>query len=144
MSKSAKEIADQWGPALTKAVKESDISAFRSLFAPGPIMVVLQNAMGEEMEFTVGDDGESTLTWDEFHKTTTKDLTEQDYQKTEAQCLGVLGSRMILEVGRFNTSGEVYVETYSLLTLDEENKVTCFESFSDPNMGGLMTAVGEK
>jgi hypothetical protein len=48
MSSQAKDIADKWGPALTKAIKDGDISVFKDLFVTEPVVVVLQNAEGME------------------------------------------------------------------------------------------------
>lgn len=95
-SKVAVQIADQWGPAFTKAILQDDLGAFQSLFIDDPVMVVLQNAEGQEADFSIGNSG-ATMTWQEFHQVTAVDLKEQEYVKTEAQCLGVLGDRMILE-----------------------------------------------
>jgi ketosteroid isomerase-like protein len=140
----ANEIADKWGPALTKAILDGDLSAFKDLFVSEPVAVVLQNGEGAEAEFTIGDGEEATLTWGEFHELTTKDLKEQSFLKSESQCLGVLGDRMIMEVGRFNKDGEVYAEAYSLLTFNEEGKIVAVEAFSDPVVGSLMSAVSSK
>ena len=134
-------IAAKWGPALTKAAKEGDMSDFRALFAP-EVEVVLQNALGEESEFVIGDSEECVLSWEDFHELTTKDLKEQNYLKTESQCLGVLGRRLILETGRFNTEGEVYLESYSLITVDKDGKIVAVEAFTDPQTSSLMSAVG--
>lgn len=142
--KVAADIADKWGPALTKSIKERDISDFKALFASDePVFVVLQNAEGNEAEFTIGDIDEASLTWDEYHELSIKDLTAQQYAKTEAQCLGVLGDRMILESDRFNTDGDVYMEAFSLLTLNEEGKIVAFEAFSDPQSAQLLASVSK-
>ena len=140
----AKEIVDKWGPALTKAILDGDLSTFKELFVSEPVAVVLQNGEGAEAEFTIGDGEEATLTWGEFHELTTKDLKEQNFLKSESQCLGVLGDRLIMEVGRFNKDGEVYAEAYSLLTFNEEGKIVSVEAFSDPDVGSLLSAVSSK
>jgi ketosteroid isomerase-like protein len=138
------EIAGKWGPALTKAILDGDLSTFKELFVSEPVAVILQNGEGVEAEFTIGDGEEATLTWGEFHELTTKDLKEQRFLKSEAQCLGVLGDRMIMEIGRFNKDGEVYAEAYSLLTLNEEGKIVAVEAFSDPEVESLIAAVSSK
>ena len=134
------EVAEQWGPARTKAFIDGDMTSFKSLFADKPIIVVLQNEEGSEAEFTIGDGDEATLSWQDFHESTSKDLAAQNYLKSESSCLGVLGDRVLLEVCRYNKEGEVYLESYSLLTLDEDGKVSAIESFTDPQVGSLMAA----
>jgi hypothetical protein len=155
----ASSIADQWGPALTKAIVDKDISEFRSLFADDEagVVVVLQNAEGSEAVFTIVDSKEEggeeeaatdnpvlegrvagSLTWEEFREASAVDLEKQSYAKTEALCLGVLGDRMMMEVGRFNTSGQIIVETYSLLTFNSEGKVTMVETFTDPQVSSVV------
>jgi ketosteroid isomerase-like protein len=138
------EIAEKYGPALTKAILDGDLSTFKELFVSELVDVILQNGEGVEAEFTIGDGEEATLTWDVFHELTTKDLKEQSFLKSEAQCLGVLGDRMIMETGRFNKDGEVYAEAYSLLTLNKEGKIVAFEAFSDPDAESLTAAVSSK
>ena len=116
----------------------------RSLFvADESVSVVLQNAEGAEVHFTIGDQDDATMTWQEFQETSTQDLTAQNYLKTEGQCLGVLGDRMILETGRFNKDGEVYQEVFALVTLNEDGKITMLEAFSDVN-GATLLASAEK
>jgi hypothetical protein len=156
----AASIADQWGPALTKAIVDKDLSEFRGLFVEqGPVVVVLQNAEGSEAVFTIVDSKETeeeeaatdnpalegrvagSLTWEEFREASAVDLEKQSYAKTEALCLGVLGDRMMMEVGRFNTSGEIIVETYSLLTFNAEGKVTMVETFTDPQVSSVVDMV---
>ena len=147
----AAAIGQAYGVEMTKAIASGDISGFRSLFVDGPVLVVLQNAAGEEAEFTIadapaageGDDAAAagvTMTWDEFKDTAIKDLTEQDYDKTETQCLGTLGDRMIMETGRFNKSGQVYLETYQLISFNGDGKITAVELFSDPATTTLFEA----
>ena len=142
----ATDIANKWGPALTKAIiTGADLDDFQSLFVSDqPIVVVLQNAEGTESEFTIGDGEDATMTWMDFHELTMADAKKQDFAKVECQCLGVLGDRMIMESGRFNAAGEVYLESYSLLTVNNEGKITAFEAFTDPQMSGLITAVENK
>jgi hypothetical protein len=139
----ANEIADKWGPALTKAILDGDLSTFKELFVSEPVAVVLQNGEGTEAEFTIGDGEEATVTWGEFHELTTKDLKEQSFLKSESQCLGVLGDRMIMETGRFNKDGEVYAEAYSLLTFNEEGKIVAVEAFSNPEVESLIAAASK-
>lgn len=152
----AAAIADQWGPALTKAIVDKDVSEFRGLFADDDagVVVVLQDAEGSEAVFTIvdGKEGEEvetanpvlegrvagSLTWEEFREASAVDLEKQSYAKTEAVCLGVLGDRMMMEVGRFNTSGDVIVETYSLLTINADGKVTMVETFTDPQVASVV------
>jgi hypothetical protein len=140
----AKEIVDKWGPALTKAILDGDLSTFKDLFVSEPVAVVLQNGEGTEAEFTIGDGEGATLTWGEFHELTTKDLKDQNFLKSESQCLGVLGDRLIMEVGRFNKDGEVYAEAYSLLTFNEGGKIVAVEAFSNPDVESLLSAVSLK
>ena len=142
-NKVATEVADKWGPALTKAVMENDVTDFKNLFSKEPVLVVLQNAEGTEADFTIGDEG-ATMTWEEFQELTMADLKEQKFAKTESQCLGVLGDRLILETARFNQSGEVYSEAYALLTFNEDGKITAFDAFTNPQAEGLMAAVADK
>jgi len=133
------EVAEKWGPALTKAVKEGDIEDFKSLFTDDLVEVVIQTDEGGEALFTIGDDNElATLDWAAFLETSTNELKDQDYVKTESQCLGVLGPRLIMETGRFNSKGEVYLEATSILTLSEfTGKIVAYEAFSDPGMQTL-------
>ena len=142
----AQEVGEKWGKALTAAMTTGDMTEFKALFiSDEAVGVVIQSAEGTEIVLTIGDVEGATLSWEEFKETFMKDLEEQGYLKTESQCLGVLGDRMILEAGRFNKAGEEYMSAYSLLTLNEEGKVTMFESFSDANAPGLVHAasVGE-
>jgi hypothetical protein len=145
----AQEIARQWGPALTKAFTENELSSFQDLFdSKLPVEIVLQNADGEEAEFAIGNKETSehiTLTWEEFHELTTKDLHEQNYMKSESQCLGVLGNRMILETARFNNDGIVYLESYSLITFNSsDGKIIAVEAFTDPNVDSLFEAATDE
>jgi ketosteroid isomerase-like protein len=143
----ATEIAAKWGPSFTKAVNDGDLSAFKDLFVKdAPVEVVLQNSAGTESEFTIGGGSEddASLTWEEFHEAATKDLKDQNYAKTETQVLGVLGNRMIMEIGRFNKDGEVYAEAYSLLTFNNAGKILAVESFTDPQAPSLLAAAAGK
>jgi len=135
------QVAASWGPALTKAVVGGDISDFKSLFVESePVTVVLQTAEGEEAVCSVGSDPEECLmTWEDFVELSSKDLAEQDYTKTEAQCLGVLGDRMIMETGRFNSKGEVYLEAYALVTLNGDGKIIMMEAFTDVQAPTLLS-----
>ena len=168
LAKKAEQVALAYGPAFTKAIKEGDQSTFQeyvvlaartgpqcvvplkitflffsihSLFvADEPVSVILQNAKGEELHFTVGNQPDATLRWLEFYQVSSEDLKEQDYLKTESLCLGVLGDRMILENARFNNAGDVYLEAYSLVTLNNTGKIIMVESFSNVNASTLVGA----
>eukprot|EP00339_Tiarina_fusa_P028120 CAMPEP_0117029426 /NCGR_PEP_ID=MMETSP0472-20121206/21311_1 /TAXON_ID=693140 ORGANISM="Tiarina fusus, Strain LIS" /NCGR_SAMPLE_ID=MMETSP0472 /ASSEMBLY_ACC=CAM_ASM_000603 /LENGTH=147 /DNA_ID=CAMNT_0004737193 /DNA_START=113 /DNA_END=556 /DNA_ORIENTATION=+ len=142
MSAKAKgqEIADKWGPALTKMMVDGDMSDFKDIFVQDePVYTVLQDAEGHEIETSIGTDGE--LSWDAFQELSSKDLASQNFDKIEAQCLGVLGDRMIMETGRFNKDGVVYLEAYSLLTIDGNGKVTMVEAFADSQLTSVQAAV---
>jgi len=104
------------------------------------VSVVLQNVAGAEVHFTIGDQEDATMTWEEFQQTSTKDMAAQDYLSTTAECLGVLGDRFILETGRLNKAGEIYQEMFNLVTLNEEGKIIMLESFSDANAATLVGA----
>jgi hypothetical protein len=85
----AAEVAIKWGPAVTKAAKDGDISDFKALFTDGLVEVVLQGADGNEACFTIADDNEeATLDWNTFLDTMTAELKEQDYVKTVSGCAG--------------------------------------------------------
>lgn len=137
----AQELGEKWGHALTVAMTTGDMTEFKALFVSDEaVVVVIQSAEGAEIMMTIGDVEEATMSWEEFRESSVKDLEEQGYLKTESQCLGVLGDRMLLEAGRFNKAGEEYMTSYSLLTLNEEGKITMFESFTEPNVPSLMIA----
>lgn len=107
-----------------------------------PLSVVLQNAEGSVLHFTLGDQEEATMSWQEFQETVTADLKAQNYQKTESECLGVLSDRMIMETGRINQANEVYQESFALIPLNKEGKIamlkiTMLESFSDVKVASL-------
>jgi len=78
------------------------------------------------------------MNWQEFQETTNVDLKAQSYLKTESECLGVLGDRMIMEAGRINQAGEVYQESFALVTLNSDGKIIMLESFSDANVASLV------
>lgn len=107
-----------------------------------PLSVVLQNAEGSVLHFTLGDQEEATMSWQEFQETVTADLKAQNYQKTESECLGVLSDRMIIETGRIKQANEVYQESFALIPLNKEGKIamlkiTMLESFSDVKVASL-------
>jgi len=129
-AKFASDIAKKYGPYLTKAIKGDGIEELKNMFV-SPVRVVLQSSDGDEVLFTIGDDDNASMTWEEFHQITAKDLQEEDYEKTESDCLGVLGNRLIMEVARINTAGEVYLLAYNLVKFNDDGKITDFESFSD-------------
>jgi hypothetical protein len=58
-------------------------------------------------------------------------LEVQQYDETTTNCLGVLGNRMILESGRINKSGELYLTATSVVEFNDEGKVVGFESFNE-------------
>jgi hypothetical protein len=129
-AKYAGEVASNYGPFLTKAMKGEGTELLESLFA-SPVTVVLQDSQGEEVLFTIGSDDNASMTWKEFQEATSMDLKLQDYAKTESECLGVLGNRLIMEVARINTAGEAYLVAYNLVELNEDGKIVEFESFTD-------------
>jgi hypothetical protein len=137
-SQIAAQVAEKFGPAVTKAFKEGDSSDFRALFTPGIVEVVLQGVNDKEACFTVADDNpEATLDWKTFIDQASAELQDQDYLKTESQCLGVLGPRCIMEQGRFNTKGEVYLEMVAVLTLNVDGLIVAYEAFSEPLLKAL-------
>lgn len=129
-TKYASEIAEKYGPYLTKAMKGEGIDDLQSLFASS-VFVTLQDGKGDEILFSIGSDDNASMTWTEFQQTTAIDVVSQNYEKTESVCLGVLGNRLIMEVARVNTAGEVYLVAYNLVEFSEEGKIVEFESFSD-------------
>ena len=142
----AADIANKWGPALTKAAKENDTAEYRALFVDGLTEIVVQNTEGGESCFTIEDNNpEATMDWKTFFETTIAELAGQDYVKTESQCLGVLGPRCIMESGRFNSKGEVYAETMVVLTLEPESGLICaVEVFSDPGLDTITSLAKPK
>jgi hypothetical protein len=120
----------------------SHASVVDSLFVSDEVVsVVLQNSEGQELHFTVGDQDDATLSWADFQTTVCKDLEEQKYSKSVSECLGVLGDRFIMEVGRINEDGDVYMEAFSLVTINSDGKIIMIEGFSDVNAEGLVHAV---
>ena len=81
---------------LTEAAKGGPIEPFKALFAP-KCYVILQSEDGGELEFSLGDDPDCSMSWEQFAEASFKDLEEQKYDCTTTNCLGVLGNRMILE-----------------------------------------------
>lgn len=137
-------VAEKWGPALTKCIREGDVADFRDLFiADEPVVVVVQNSAGDEIHSTIGDAEGAEVSWGEFDELIKSDLQEQNFLRAESQCLGKLGDRILLEGGRFNENGELYHESYSLLTLNENGKITMVEIFTDLNAQNLFEGVGK-
>ena len=132
----AADVANKWGPALTKAARDGDTADYRALFVAGLTEIVVQNSEGGESCFTIEDNNpEATMDWKTFFDTSIAELKGQDYEKTASQCLGVLGPRCIMEAGRFNSKGEIYSEAMVVLTLEEETGLVCaVEVFSDANL----------
>lgn len=121
-------------------VSSSLISVYRLFIAEESVSVVLQNDKGEEVHFTVGAQEDADMSWDEFQESSKKDFESQDFLKTESDCLGVLGDRMLMQIGRINQAGEVYMEAFFLVTLNDAGKITMLESFSNVNASNLMDA----
>mmetsp|Transcript_7453 Transcript_7453/g.9686 ORF Transcript_7453/g.9686 Transcript_7453/m.9686 type:complete len:152 (+) Transcript_7453:135-590(+) len=137
-----KEISDAYGPALTKALLEDDLTDFKGIFlSDEPLSVVLQSVEGEEIHFTVGDNVElePTMSWEEFHVTASKDVKTQDYVKTISESCGVLGDRMIMQTARINKADEMYSEAFFVVTLDETSgKISMMEAFSFIDVSTLL------
>ena len=51
--------------------------------------------------------------------------------RTDSECVGLLGDRMIMHTGRVNKAEEIYTEAYFLLTLTGEGKISMIEAFND-------------
>ena len=117
------------------------MSAIKELCTP-IVVLVLPTSDGGEATVTIGDDEEeaTTFSWTELQELTTQDLGAADYVKSESASLGVLGDRMILEVGRFNSKDEMYMNVVSLLTLSSTGKVVKMESFADSLAPSLLDA----
>uniref|UniRef100_A0A7S3DST8 SnoaL-like domain-containing protein n=1 Tax=Entomoneis paludosa TaxID=265537 RepID=A0A7S3DST8_9STRA len=135
-------IAEAYGPAMTKAMTEGDISDLKSLFVEEPVSVVLQTAEGEELGFTIGDaaaedGGEVTMSWTEFQTLCAKDLASQDYQKSVSDCCGVLGDRFILETARLNQEGVAYLVAFYVVTC-KDGKISMMEAFSFVDASSLV------
>lgn len=129
-SQFAADIAAKWATYMTEAAKGGSLEPFKSLFAE-TVYVILQSSEGTEVEFSIGTDSDlATMTWEDFASTAFQNLEEQKYDKTISECLGVLGNRMILETGRLNTDGELYLTATSLVEFNSDGKVIGFESFN--------------
>mmetsp|Transcript_43440 Transcript_43440/g.105283 ORF Transcript_43440/g.105283 Transcript_43440/m.105283 type:complete len:151 (+) Transcript_43440:99-551(+) len=126
----AKKIATEWAEKMTSAGKGGPIEPLKALFSP-VVYVVLQSSDGGEVEFTLGDEGETTMTWDQFAESAFKDLEAQQYEETTSNCLGVLGNRLILETGRINKSGELYLTATSIVEFNDDGLIVGFESFNE-------------
>ena len=138
----ANSVADAWGPAISKSTNEGDPSGIKALCAD-VVEVVLQSNK-EPICVTVGDleggENAATFSWSELLGLTTKDMAAQNYKSTESACLGVLGNRMILESGRINKEDEMYMNVVSLVTLNNDGKITRFEAFADSASPALFDA----
>jgi hypothetical protein len=123
---------------LSRFAKGEDDSDFKAMWAPGIIPVVVDKD-GAEAIIAVGDEGDEpiTMTWSVFQQLLSADFAIAEFSKMEAECLGVLGNRMILEVSRINTSDEVYMTAVSILTLTEDGLIAKTEAFSDPQVAFL-------
>lgn len=109
---------------------------FKALWAPGIVPFVIDKD-GTEAILAIGEEGSEepiTLTWEVFQELIQKDMVAAEYAKTEAECLGVLGNRMLLEVNRYNKEDELYMNAVSLLTLDADGLVVQCEAFGDPQV----------
>mmetsp|Transcript_11181 Transcript_11181/g.13498 ORF Transcript_11181/g.13498 Transcript_11181/m.13498 type:complete len:146 (-) Transcript_11181:40-477(-) len=132
LAEKANEIAKAYGPALTKAMIDDEMGPFEDFFiSHEPVSVVLQGGSGEEIHATVGNQEDADMTWGEFHDSCKTDLMSQDYVKTDSECVGLLGDRMIMHTGRINKADEIYTEAYFLLTLTAEGKISMIEAFND-------------
>lgn len=143
------EIAAAYGPAVTKAMKEGDVSDLKNLCVEhAPVEVAMQNAQGQEIIFTIfdgeltGDSEAANLTWAQFQSSLSVDLQQQDYDRTISECGGVLADRMILNAARINSKDEMYAEANYVVTLDAESgKIAILEAFADLNVTNLLQAV---
>ncbi|CAB9524942.1 expressed unknown protein [Seminavis robusta] len=144
LSQAVTDAVAKWGPAVTKAVKEGDISDFKALFAPYLVEVVIQGGDGNEACFTISDENkEATLDWKTFVDMATADLKEQDFLKTECQCIGLLGPRCIMEQGRFNNAKELYHENIAVLTFNDKGQIVAYEAFTDPGVNAVSELAGQ-
>lgn len=84
------------------------------------------------------------MTFEEFQEVSKRDLLEQEYLRTESECLGILGDRMILEAARVNKAGEIYMETFSLVTCNKDGKIIMLEAFSDLRVASLLEKAAEQ
>ncbi|KAG7371318.1 hypothetical protein IV203_019888 [Nitzschia inconspicua] len=139
----ARGIALNWAKNMTIAANGGPLESLKSMFAD-VCYIVLQNSEGREVEFTLGDSVDCTMTWDQFTKFAFADLESQNYDCTTSSCLGVLGNKMILETGRLNKDGELYMVATSLLEFDEDGNVMGFESFNPLDIDGAVEAVTDK
>jgi uncharacterized protein YuzE len=139
----AAEIAKSYAKNITSAANGGPLDPFKDMFGD-VCFVVLQSSDGKEVEFTLGDSSDCTMSWDQFTDAAFKDMEEQGYASTTTNCLGVLGNRMILETGRLNKDGELYTTAVSLLEFNDEGKVIGFESFNAVDIDGAIEAVAEK
>jgi uncharacterized protein YuzE len=108
------------------------------MFAP-QCYVVLQSEDGGELEFSLGDDPDCSMSWEQFAESSLKDLEQQKYDCTTTNCLGVLGNRMILETGRLNTDGELYMTATSLVEFNDDGKIIGFESFNAVDLPSVLS-----
>lgn len=139
----AAEIAKAYAINVTSAGNGGPLDPLKDMFGE-VCYIILQNADGQEVEFTLGDTSDCTMSWDQFTDAAFKDLEAQGYASTTSNCLGVLGNRMILETGRLNKDGELYTTATALLEFNGEGKVIGFESFNAVDIDGVVQAVTEK
>ena len=71
-------------------------------------------------------------------------MEAQKYDCTTSNCLGVLGNRMILETGRMNTDGELYMMASSLVEFREDGKIIGLEAFNAVDIDTALEAVKAK
>ncbi|KAL3912653.1 MAG: hypothetical protein SGARI_001045 [Bacillariaceae sp.] len=133
----AARIAVDYAKHLTTAAKGGSLEPFKELFAD-PCYVVLQDAEGQEVEFTLGETEGCSMTWEQFTEAAFKDLEVQKYDYTTSNCLGVLGNRMILEVGRTNTDGELYMMASSLVEFNNDGKIIGYEAFNAVDVDSVL------
>jgi hypothetical protein len=114
------------------------VEDFKALWVPGIVPFVI-NKDGEEAILAIGEEGDEpiTMTWDVFGQLIRGDFESAEYAKTEAECLGILGNRMLLEVNRFNKQDEVYMNAVSVLTLNKEGLIERIEAFGDPQVDSV-------
>mmetsp|Transcript_38839 Transcript_38839/g.57755 ORF Transcript_38839/g.57755 Transcript_38839/m.57755 type:complete len:152 (-) Transcript_38839:82-537(-) len=134
----ADSIAEKWGPAVTKLAKGEGMDDFKALCAPGIIPWVIPKGESTAV-LTVGDEPSTpevpvTMTWSLFQESVQKDMVSANYAHSEAACMGVLGNRIILEIGRYNKDDELYMNAVSVLTVNPDGLIEKVESFGDPKM----------
>ena len=139
-TKISAQIAVDYAKHLTAAAKGGSLEPFKALFAD-TCYVVLQDSEGQEVEFSLGEGDDCNMTWDQFIEAAFKDLEAQKYDYTTSDCLGVLGNRMILETGRMNTDGELYMMASALVEFREDGKVVGWESFNAVDVDSAIAAV---